>query len=192
MKKIFAPLILVSLLTSAHTMAKVNDDLGFNTVISLSSGVVRGEESEEDENLTSVAIGADFHKFPVEMELRYTRASSSASADLGGDTLNLNGDLDNWSIGGKLDLSWNCRASCLYLMGAYNYGENTLTAELNGEEVADAVITGNYFSWGGGFRYDFTAQLRATVEYVIFETGEQDNVDFGTSKAWMGGLAYKF
>lgn len=160
--------------------------------------------------MNSVAISLDFNRMPVELELRYSNVQDDdvyrlqILDDDAIDDLRVDGNIDNWGIAGKLDLSWNCTTYCLYLMAGYNSGELTLDARLNGSKIGSYSTDANYTHWGAGFRYDFTNHLRASLEYLSYNMGKQKlddiddldvevgKVDLGTATAWQAGIAYRF
>lgn len=191
----FALLVSVSVFGADYNQQP--DDFAFDTVLSFSSGKAEFEDSDDDETLRSISVAADFHNYPVEVELRYSNTSTRYvyqfyENDVLIEGIDIDGDLDNWGIAGKLDLSWNCQSACLYLMAGYNYGEYAVDVKVNGEKLGDGVVTGDYLHWGAGFRYDFTNNFRLTVEYLSYDIDEQEEIDFGTAIVWQGGIGYRF
>lgn len=184
-----------------------NDQSSFRVVTTVTAGKVELEDLEGDDNIYSLAVALDFEGKPYEVELRYSNVSqtytqSSYVDDVLVDQLKVDGGIDNWGIAGKLDLSWNCREACAYVMAGYNLGQLSADATYNDEKVGSYSTDANYMHWGAGFRYDFSPHLRASIEYLSYNIGKQElddldgyelgEMDFGKATAWQAGIGYRF
>ena len=210
MKKLVAFIVGGLISTSAFSQGYDNYQGGkysFDTVVSLSTGKAELDDVEGDANIHSAAVAFDFHRFPVELELRYSGLSSDYTySTYEGDVLieeiKLEGQLNNIGLGAKLDLSWNCQEVCAYLMAGYNFSDLSVDGYYNGDKAGDYSTDVDFAHWGAGVRYDFTNNLRATIEYLQYNIGKQKldavegfelgEVDFGKATAWQAGVGYRF
>lgn len=175
----------------------------FDVVASVASGKVEIDELEGSESIHSMALALDFQRVPIEVELKYSTVDWNPTVTFtsGGQTIGSadgNGTINNVGITAKMDLSWTCRAACVYLLAGYN------SAELSSDEItADGTdgsiiiieefsIDGDFPHFGAGARYDFRGGARLSVEYMSYRIGDQEGIDFGTATAWQLGLGYRF
>lgn len=181
--------------------------------VMLASGKVELEDAPggADESINSVIVNFDLPDAPASFELRYSNVQqddvyslTTTVNDEVTDRYSVDGKIDNWGIAGKLDLSWSCTDSCLYLMAGFNNGKLTLDATHNGDKAGSYTTDANYAHWGIGFRHDFASNLRATIEYLSYDMGKQEldspeelglsaaELDLGTATAWQAGIGYRF
>jgi opacity protein-like surface antigen len=200
-QKITIAMVTMLISLSAWSQSYREKSGSFDTVLSVATGKVELDDADDSEGINSIAIAADFDSYPIEIELRYSNVQATVT-DAFIEGLDLDETIDNWGIAAKLDLSWNCAKYCVYLMAGYNIGELSIDAEFNGQGVGDYSTDASYTHWGAGFRYDFSNNLRLSVEYLSYDIGKQDvddvegieisSVDFGTATAWQAGIGYRF
>ncbi|WP_288131778.1 outer membrane beta-barrel protein [Microbulbifer sp.] len=206
MKKIFAFVIggLLSASAWSQGYSDQDSDYSFRTIVSVATGKAELEDVEGDVDMHSLSVALDFDRLPVEAELRYsnmqnTYTYSTYVDDMLVDQEKVDGNIDNIGVSAKLDLSWNCKEACAYLIAGYNMGEVSADYSENGEKLGSYSTDANYAHFGAGFRYDFSSNMRASIEYLQYNIGEQElddtggvEIDFGNATAWQAGIGYRF
>lgn len=183
----------LGLAMSSGCWAQSHVDGGFDVVLSAATGQVEIEDLDGHETVNSVALGLDFSRVPMELELRYSLVDWNPTVLIGSvGTADADGEIENISLAAKLDLSWNCRNACVYLVAGYNSGK--LSADVDSEvtSIVGVEIEADYPHWGAGARYDFDSGARLNLEYLSYRIGEQDGFDFGTATAIQAGIGYRF
>ena len=188
--------LLLSTVVGAQAYKGEHDSFSFTPAVAITSGEVDFENANDREYWTSFSAIADFDYIPVELEFRYSLSDSTEDFD--GDKFEA--DWMNWGAGVKLDLSRHCKAACVYLMAGYNYSEldaKVTTTDISGDTVsASETMDMHYPHVGAGFRYQFTNNVRALLEWQQFNIGKQEHkgfeLDFGHARVWQAGVAYSF
>ncbi|WGL15876.1 outer membrane beta-barrel protein [Microbulbifer bruguierae] len=183
--------LILSASASALEYAGEHNQFSFTPAVAVSTGKVDFDSSAEREYWTSFSGIADFDYLPLELEFRYSLADSK---ERWLDTT-AEAKWNTYGVGAKLDLSWRCQAACLYLMAGYNFSQLNGKVSAGGSTVTDTVNM-HYPHVGLGFRYQFTEDLRAMIEWQQFNIGYQkyrdEEFDLGHARAWQAGMAYFF
>ncbi|WOX04814.1 outer membrane protein [Microbulbifer pacificus] len=206
MKKLSAFIVggLVSASAWSQGYTYQESEFAFDTIVSVATGKADLEHSDGNQDMHSVSVALDFHRLPVEVELSYYNLQDSYhyqsfENDVLVEDEKYDGTIDNWGVSGKLDLSWDCRAACAYLIAGYNLADLSADAYYNGDRLYSYSTDASYAHWGAGFRYDFSPHLRASIEYLQYDIGKQKldgsdglAIDFGKANAWQAGVGYRF
>ncbi|WP_445361790.1 outer membrane protein [Microbulbifer sp. EKSA005] len=171
---------------------------------------------------SSIAVGADFNNYPLELRISYGTTSSEQPDYVDTfeiDTINevatvverynfnQKYDLDIFSITGVLELSRHCDRACMYLLGGYSFGQLDWSYTVNefyagGSYSGSKKFSKSYVHVGAGIRYNVTDSLRMSAEYMLHNIGkvgeydvtDYDRIEFDLKNLdiWQAGVSYTF